>query len=1130
MVPDFPMPRRRAAGRLARTARLLRCVLSGAAVVTLLQGCGDDASPKPADGSTGAPASGDRAPFWPAITGAAVVQEWYADLPWHQKLGTFAGNEIDQALVLPYDALGDAEKALCTTLGLAQEACMLELGVNNVLGMLRTDTLYATNDPKIQAAKECQDPSLPCIEVKLTLSSFWTRSNGTAAALLPRPLGTEPPDRNNYYGGYTVTDGSTYAPQMPWYMAHYCSSQFPSGVNDVQDPVCYGDYFSPMNNGFNPMGPGAADWPRSMPWSVYPAADSGPANHCKGGHGETSCTMVLAGFDLREVPPGAADLQYPKYNDNLLKWFNGALQNFASDFSPAELQRHFPWSGSPVTWESFLYPQAVANPFLGQFAFTVVAPANGPDCDVGVAGPTSTNCYNTAVVRGSSYLYPRQCTLSDLAEGNVARLRQCGLNYEFHHNGYLSQWPESFWPDVNSAGMIANQYGRTSFLFAGVPGMQMPVSFLEPAGSGANLSLYEQVYNASIFSLYLPVANPGDVKRAFAGRNYTDTEFFHTLLMSNHMESDPLQFAQGIRGKVLWHNEYRTQKMYGAAVNGVSAKFGARTFAAAFDAQQAATPFHNNTCDGCHVRNGSGVPINPAGKLDAALQEFMSAAPYNPYPVRDYTFTGQIRPMKLVLFDLARDTSRLDASRYSEPLSFSPLLRATPPPSASVATLYYSNKVMNYFGDSFHVTTAGNSFSWSYVPADPSRLVVGTARINAELKKSYQPLQVGLGSFQTAAPCQLLPPPAGASAWPTSCADVNGAAIGTAIATGQVGAMLLNGKRLGNLGAIEAIPNQAIIGFRAAQSSLLGDAIAGEIVWNAGARDGVGAGGLVKKTCVTQSLSDCFIGRFGWLGDRTSLEDQIANAAFVEMNITSRQGYETLYGNGDALFPIRYAHPNCGPANKSCVESAGNGDLSETDIGRMAAYARWLGSPTRSEFEVALPEEIAGEATFKTLGCNTCHVIGKIGIVPEDTMLSKVFRDRLVKRVTASASPFLSYIGTDLLMHDMGYLSQVGTANQPIRDADGVVLPAFRNHVQKIRTPALKGLRLNRFVTGARDNTRMPGDPACDFLLHDGRACDAIEAAFLHDGPAIKKLGVIDKLNALTAQQLLELRAFLYSL
>ena len=119
-------------------------------------------------------------------------------------------------------------------------------------------------------------------------------------------------------------------------------------------------------------------------------------------------------------------------------------------------------------------------------------------------------------------------------------------------------------------------------------------------------------------------------------------------------------------------------------------------------------------------------------------------------------------------------------------------------------------------------------------------------------------------------------------------------------------------------------------------------------------------------------------------------------------------------------------------------------------------------------------------------------------------------------------------------MHDMGYLSQVGNLNQSVRDANGLVQPKFKDSVQKIRTPALKGLRFNRFVTEYKPcsylPTAPPCDPACDFLLHDGRACDAIEAAFLHDGPAIKKLGVIEGLNALTPQQLPQLRAFLYSL
>jgi CxxC motif-containing protein (DUF1111 family) len=1076
-----------------------------------------------------------RAPFWPTTKGAPVVTEWYSDIPWHQKLGTFAGNEIDEALILPYDALGAQEKAFCTKYKLTQEDCMIETGINNILGTRRTDTLYNPLDPKIKAAKECQSKSQPCIEVMLALSSFWTRSDGSGSkiTLQPRPFGTEPPTNpfGAYYGGYTITDGSSYAPQMPWYMAHYCDSLFQQNDKDVQDPVCYGDYFSPMNNGFNPFGKGATDWPNSVPWSVFPTTTPpAPTNHCKSG--ETECTLVMAGFDLSPVPSNQNLLQYQKYNSFLLSWFNGALQSFPNNFSKADLQRHFPWSGTAVTWENFVYPQAVLNPFLGQFTFIQTAPAVPSNCDVTLTGPTDPNCQNTAIVRADHYLYPRQCALVDLAgtDMNVARLRQCGLNYELHHNGYLEEWPNSFWPDIQAAGMLANQYGRTSFLFAGVPGMQLPVSFYKDPSSVSGLSVYEQVYNASIFSLYLPIANEADVKNAFHGRNYTDTEFYHTLLMSNHMESDPGEFAEGIRGKVLWHDEYRTQKMYEAWNQGRgNQKFGTRMFAAAFDPQTAPAPFHNNTCDGCHVRNGSGIPTNTTGTLDVALQDFMTSAAYNPYPVKDYTFTGQIRPMKLVFFDLTRVAGPINDSVYSEPLAFSASVVAQARGAVNTADLYYNNKIMNFYGDSFHVTRPGYNYVWNYEPANSNQMVVNTARVNSELAKTYQPRQVNLGQFQTDSSCQLVLPAPTSKPWPTNCNDINSAAIHGAIDGGAVGFMLLNGKRLGNLSATEAIPNAAILDFYKSQSAALGATIAGEILWNVGSRDGVG--GNVHKECNTKSLTDCYIGRFGWLGDRVSLEDQVANAAFVEMNMTTSEGYNRLYSNWwKVTSPIRYKFPNCGPADKKCVQSKGNADLSEQDIDRMADYARWLGNPTRSEFTASLPEVIAGEQIFGQIKCNTCHVISKINIDPDDTMLSKVFRDRFATRVAQSASPFLSYIGTDLLMHDMGYLSQVGNASQPIRDKDGVVLPAFRDFVQKIRTPALKGLRFNRFVTDSHKNTKSPLDPACDFLLHDGRACDAIEAAFLHDGPAIKKLGVIEGLNVLTQQQILQLRAFLYSL
>jgi hypothetical protein len=153
--------------------------------------------------------------------------------------------------------------------------------------------------------------------------------------------------------------------------------------------------------------------------------------------------------------------------------------------------------------------------------------------------------------------------------------------------------------------------------------MQLALSFYTDPTSDSGLNIYEQVYNASIFSLYLPFTNVADTKHAFPGRNYTDTEFYHTLLMSNHMESDPMPFANGIRGKVLWHNEYRSQAMYGN-----QGKFGDRMFAAAF-APNDAGPFHNNTCTGVTCVTVADTDQHRE-QADAALQEFMNGDQAHP--------------------------------------------------------------------------------------------------------------------------------------------------------------------------------------------------------------------------------------------------------------------------------------------------------------------------------------------------------------------------------------------------------------------------------------------------------------------------------------------------------------------
>ena len=689
--------------------------------------------------------------WWPPILTPPVVKETYSDVPWHQKLGTYAGNEIIQALVLPFGALDPGNVSYCKTVtnpdgstGLSPARCMIETGINSILSYERTDSTYdwKSSPDAIQTAIRCKSapsgdtgtctmddkpyciepapPSkpnnYPCIEVNLVVSMYWLRSNDSAhktLTLQQRPYGNElkagtvidpgPPPKtvDIYDSGLVYTDGTVYAPQMPWYMSHYCSLS-----GSVTNTVCDDDYFTTRNSGFSvtSASPGNnSGWPNSnASWSVYPNAildfvpngvTNPPPNHCaQRGVKDTqapalvTCTLVLAGFYLFPMTKDYTMGQFGSNNSQLFDWFNSVLVRFSPTdtnaiFSKEDFQRHFPWSfKTGLNWATDVYPQARSVPFLGQY-------------------PTGTGD------RSDHFLYPRRCTAQDLAAADidVAALRNCGLTFEFHPNGWQTQWPNTdFWQGVkrnttdgilHDKSMLDNQYGRTMFLLAGVPGMQLPVGYYKDpkssvcvSGTTETCSVYERVHNASLFSLYLPIANEADYKLGENGRAYTDKEFYHTLLMSNHMELDKDTFANGIRGKTLWHNEYRSQTMYdGPATafpptcNPTASPAGCLTFPAAFTAGTA--PYHNYTCDGCHVRNGSGIPIKPDGTLDKVLQGledcipgtvdgtcYMTNGQYTAYKVPDYTFTGVIKPMKLVFFDLGRPPgSGNNPSKYSNP-------------------------------------------------------------------------------------------------------------------------------------------------------------------------------------------------------------------------------------------------------------------------------------------------------------------------------------------------------------------------------------------------------------------------------------------------------------------------------
>lgn len=148
------------------------------------------------------------------------------------------------------------------------------------------------------------------------------------------------------------------------------------------------------------------------------------------------------------------------------------------------------------------------------------------------------------------------------------------------------------------------------------------------------------------------------------------------------------------------------------------------------------------------------------------------------------------------------------------------------------------------------------------------------------------------------------------------------------------------------------------------------------------------------------------------------------------MNLTSHQLYSTPPDRAKDL--VRYNKPVCDPAGAYCQKQAANSDITEQEIKDMATYQRWVGIPNRSEYQVVSAEVQAGEEIFKDLQCNSCHVIDKIAFIKDDNILPDEERDHLERLKIPSGGktdyPFISYLGADLLMHDMGYLSQVARA------------------------------------------------------------------------------------------------------
>lgn len=188
------------------------------------------------------------------------------------------------------------------------------------------------------------------------------------------------------------------------------------------------------------------------------------------------------------------------------------------------------------------------------------------------------------------------------------------------------------------------------------------------------------------------------------------------------------------------------------------------------------------------------------------------------------------------------------------------------------------------------------------------------------------------------------------------------------------------------------------------------------------------------------------LGRFGWKANVSNLYHQTAGAYLGDIGITT-----WLFRN-----------ENCTSIENDC-QTATNGGVPEIDsltLNKVVLYTRSLGVPIRRN--VTNADVLKGKIIFKNAGCESCHVSKyQTGNTSEIAALNNI-----------TIRPY-----SDFLVHDMG----AGLAdNRPDYLANG----------SEWRTQPLWGLGLIQTVGNHQ------------FLLHDGRARNIIEAIMWHGGEA----------------------------
>jgi CxxC motif-containing protein (DUF1111 family) len=229
------------------------------------------------------------------------------------------------------------------------------------------------------------------------------------------------------------------------------------------------------------------------------------------------------------------------------------------------------------------------------------------------------------------------------------------------------------------------------------------------------------------------------------------------------------------------------------------------------------------------------------------------------------------------------------------------------------------------------------------------------------------------------------------------------------------------------------------------------------------------------------------VGRFGWKASKATVRHQAAEAANLDIGVTT------------SVFPKH----DCGTAQAGCTGAdKATPELSDADLAQIVTYMRTLGVPARRDLKD--PQVMRGETLFTQVGCVGCHQ---------------------PNQHTGTAHPFIELRNqvihpySDLLLHDMG-----------TDLADNNTQGEFVATSTMWRTPPLWTIGLCDEVAAGyqKDNTLNPSPNLgpCHYL-HDGRAATLLEAVLWHGGEAE---AVKNRVVALPAADRAALVAFLKSL